>query len=160
MGIDPGSRCTGYGIIWRKGSQQGHIAHGQIHLRDDDVSTRLYHLHQSLYDLITKHHPHEVAVESIFTHRNSQSALKLGQARGAVLVAAASQSLPVAEYSPRAVKQAVVGYGNADKNQVQTMIRTLLSLKEKPPSDAADALAIALCHSQHQRYNTKIQSAT
>lgn len=146
LGIDPGSRVTGYGLIWTERSKQGCITHGCIRTLAEDFSDRLHEIYSNLKTLIEEYRPHEAAIEKVFVQKNVQSALKLGQARGAALVAMASMGLKVAEYSPREIKQATVGYGAASKEQIQQMVTSLLQLKIKPPTDAADALAIALCH--------------
>jgi len=160
LGIDPGSRFTGYGIICDKGAnQQVCITHGRIQLTQKDTSARLYYIYEQLNEIIRTYQPHEISIEQIFFHINAQSALKLGQARGAALVAAASQAVPVTEYSAKQVKKAVVGYGAASKAQVQHMITTMLKLKETPETDAADALAIALCHCHSQRLARKLAAA-
>lgn len=156
IGIDPGSRVTGYGIIWSQGSQQGYITFGQIKTKAESLNYRLQQIEEGLRNLIATHQPNEAAIEQVFTFHNHQSALKLGQARGAALVATAVYALPVAEYSARQIKQAVVGYGAATKAQVQHMIRMLLQLEKVPPADAADALAIALCHAISSRLTKKL----
>ncbi len=159
IGIDPGSRCTGYGIILVNGSKQTCITFGQIVVRSADLNQRLHQIQDELTKIISTHRPTEAAIEQIFTVRNHQSALKLGQARGAALVATAASALPVAEYSARQIKQAVVGYGAASKAQVQHMVRVLLKMKESPAADAADALAIALCHANSQQLNKVLGGA-
>ncbi len=146
LGIDPGSNTTGYGIIELNGNHATHITHGNIRLKDTRLDDILRNIHQSLSTVISEYQPEEVAVEKVFMHRNADSALKLGQARGAAIVACAVQSLPVFEYTATQVKQAIVGKGHAAKQQVQHMIKVLLCLPKAPPTDAADALAIALCH--------------
>ena len=156
IGIDPGLSITGYGIIWSQGSQQGCITFGQIKTQTKFLNYRLYQIKKGLCNVITAHQPNESAIEQIFTFHNHQSALKLGQARGAALVATAVYALPVAEYSARQIKQAVVGYGAATKSQVQHMIRILLQLKKVPTADAADALSIALCHAISSRLTKKL----
>lgn len=157
LGIDPGSVRTGYGVIEISGAAQfGCLTHGHIYARGGDMSQRLLHIHQELLTIIQTHQPHEVAIEQVFMNQNAQTALKLGQARGVALVAAASYALPLAEYSPRKIKQSVVGYGAAAKTQVQHMIKVLLKMSESPQADAADALAIALCHCYHRQYSLKI----
>jgi len=148
IGIDPGSRLTGYGIIRSEGNQTFYLASGYLKLAAVDVSSRLQQIFSSLQEIVTQHQPHEAAIEQVFMHANPNSALKLGQARGAALVALGS--VPVAEYSARQVKQAVVGYGAAKKEQVQQMVGRLLNLSVKLQADEADALAIALCHA-HSR---------
>jgi len=159
LGIDPGSRCTGYGIIWTKGSNYGCIAHGQIRTKGNEVNQRLQQIQQGLINIIETHDPDEAAIEQIFTLRNPQSALKLGQARGAALAATAARNLPIAEYSARKIKLAVVGYGAATKTQVQHMVSALLKLQTPPKSDAADALAIAICHANTKRYQQHVSQA-
>lgn len=151
LGIDPGSRCTGYAILSSQRDEQQLITHGFIRCQQTDVSARLYHIHQRLSEIIEEYQPHETAIEQIFTCANPQSALKLGQARGAALTTTAKYALPVSEYSARQVKQAVVGYGAATKTQVQHMVRSLLKLTSTPQADAADAIAIAICHANQQR---------
>lgn len=151
LGIDPGSRVTGYGVIWVQGQQLRYISSGCIRTpAQGDLAPRLQAIYQGVADLIYDHQPQEVAVEQVFFHRNARSALKLGQARGVAIAGATVQGAIVAEYSPRRVKQAVVGYGAADKAQVQQMVKRLLCLNGLPATDAADALAIAICHA-HQR---------
>ena len=156
IGIDPGSRITGYGVIWSQESRQGCIAFGQIKTNSESLNLRLQQIDNGLRHVIATYQPQEAAIEQVFTLHNPQSALKLGQARGAALVATASQTLPVTEYSARQIKQAVVGYGAATKMQVQHMVRMLLQLVKAPPVDAADALAIALCHATTQRLSEKL----
>ena len=160
LGIDPGSHTTGYGIIWTQGSKQGCVTYGQIHAKAADLNFRLQHIQENLLTLIKMHQPHEAAIEQVFTFHNPQSALTLGQARGAALVATAIYALPVSEYSARQVKQSVVGYGAASKSQVQHMVTLLLKLKQEPQSDAADALAIALCHANSRRLKQHLKKST
>ena len=147
IGIDPGSRHTGYGVIRIEGNQSFHIVSGAIHLTTLSLPERLQKIFVSLRAIIEYHQPNEAAIEQIFMHENPGSALKLGQARGAAIVAL---TVPVSEYSARQVKQAVVGHGAAKKEQVQHMVGRLLNLPDKLQADAADALAIALCHA-HSR---------
>lgn len=149
LGVDPGSNATGYAVLEVSGSRTRALDHGVIRMPREPLPARLKTLHERLSAIVRLHQPHEVAVEQVFTAVNVKSALVLGHARGAVLLAVASVS-EVYEYSPRAVKKAVVGYGQADKQQVARMITSLLSLSEVPAQDAADALAIALCHA-HMR---------
>lgn len=147
MGIDPGSRITGYGIVEMDGPRSRYIASGGIQTDSSrPVPERLKTIFESIADLIREYQPMEVAVEQVFMHRNPDSALKLGQARGAAICAVVVAGLPVSEYAARAIKQAVVGSGAADKTQVQRMIALLLNLPALPQSDAADALAVAICH--------------
>ena len=150
LGIDPGSRITGFGIIDARGDEVSLVRHGVIKAGKGEFTERLGIIFEGLQQLIEEHAPTEVAVETVFISHNANSALKLGQARGAAVCAAISRGLPVAEYSPRSVKQAIVGRGGADKVQVQHMVAVLLQLQEQPAEDAADALAVALCH-QHTR---------
>lgn len=147
MGIDPGSRITGYGLIDMDGSRSHHVASGCIQTGSGrPLPERLKTIYESITELVRRYQPDEVAAEQVFMHRNPDSALKLGQARGAALCAVVMAGLPVSEYAARAIKQAVVGSGAADKAQVQHMVSLLLSLSALPPPDAADALAVALCH--------------
>jgi len=147
MGIDPGSRITGYGIVEMDGPRSRYIASGGIQTDSSrPVPERLKTIFEGIARLIQEYQPMEVAVEQVFMHRNPDSALKLGQARGAAICAVVVAGLPVSEYAARAIKQAVVGSGAADKNQVQRMIALLLNLPALPQSDAADALAVAICH--------------
>lgn len=151
LGIDPGSRITGYGVIEIAAGAPDRatcIAQGVIRTRGGDFPDRLGAIFAGVQDLIHAHRPAQVAVENVFVSRNPSSALKLGQARGAAITAAVSLGLPVSEYAPRLIKQAIVGRGGADKAQVQHMVCVLLSLREALAEDAADALAVALCH-QH-----------
>jgi len=159
IGIDPGSRFTGYGIVADQNNTQTCVLQGRIAVQGNNIAERLFYIYSELKQLISTYQPHELAIEQVFFHRNAQSALKLGQARGAALVAAAAQSLPIAEYSPKQIKQATVGYGSANKAQVQHMICALLKLKEIPETDAADALAIAICHCQSRRLARKLLKA-
>jgi crossover junction endodeoxyribonuclease RuvC len=146
LGIDPGSRHTGFGIVDCDGSQARYVASGAISTNGDDLSARLRCIFEEVRQLIAQYTPAEIAIERVFVHRNADSALKLGQARGAALCGAFAGAVQVFEYSPREIKLAVVGSGNADKVQVQHMVKALLSLKSRVGVDAADALAVALCH--------------
>ena len=153
LGIDPGSRFTGFGIIEVHGDHAVCITHGVIKTGGGEFPQRLGVIFSDLQDIIRDHRPQQVAVESVFISRNPNSALKLGQARGAAICAAIARGLPVSEYSPRSVKQAIVGRGSADKVQVKHMVAVLLQMKEDIAEDAADALAVALCH-QHTQQTT------
>lgn len=146
LGVDPGSRITGYGVIRNTGRQLEYLDSGCIRMGEKPMAERLQIIYQGLASLIDQFRPDEFAIEQVFMARNPDSALKLGQARGVAIVAAANSALPVYEYSARQVKQAVVGKGSADKSQVQHMVQTILTLNRRPQADAADALAIALCH--------------
>ncbi len=159
LGIDPGSRAMGFGLIEYQHNQNScrYVASGVIRVSQESMIERLLEIDQNLKEIIQRYQPSEGAIESVFMHQNVSSALKLGQARGVAMVAMARGGLQVAEYAPREVKKAVVGYGGADKAQVQGMIKAILHLNKAPPSDAADALAIALCHFQFQLYQQKIR---
>lgn len=146
LGIDPGSRITGYGVIDVHGARSRHVASGSIATPHGEMPERLKHIFDAVTAVIHAHQPAEMAIERVFVNRNADSALKLGQARGVALVAAAICGLGIHEFSAREVKQAVVGRGGADKAQIQHMVRVLLGLATTPAPDAADALAIALCH--------------
>jgi crossover junction endodeoxyribonuclease RuvC len=147
LGIDPGSRITGYGIVKKSGNRLIHIDNGAIFTDTAlDFPGRLKKIFDGLVEVIAQYKPDQVAIENIFFSTNAQSALKLGQARGAAIVAAVHCGLPVAEYSALQVKQAVVGQGRAEKGQVQKMLKALLGLPETAQADASDALAVAICH--------------
>ena len=151
LGIDPGLRKTGWGVVVSEGSRLSFVACGCI---ESDgaapLGERLRQLHEGLQRVLATQKPHEAAVEETFINRDPQSALKLGQARGIALVVPALAGLDVAEYAANLVKKTVVGVGHADKKQVQAMIRVLLPKAETSSADAADALAVAICHAQHR----------
>jgi crossover junction endodeoxyribonuclease RuvC len=149
LGIDPGSRITGFGVIDLKLHNSKYVVSGCIRIRSNSMPLRLQEIYTNLNEIIEQYQPNISAIEQIFMHRNAASALKLGQARGAAIVACVQNNLPVYEYAPTRIKQAVVGKGHADKIQVQHMVKVLLSLPKTPQADAADALAVALCHTQH-----------
>jgi crossover junction endodeoxyribonuclease RuvC len=159
LGIDPGSRLTGYGIIEQHGSQLRYVCSGCLRVSGDSLADKLGMIFSDLSALVREFQPHEMAIERVFMARNADSALKLGQARGAAICAGVMQELPVAEYSPREIKQAVVGKGSADKAQVQHMIRVLLSLPATPQADAADALAVAVCHGHRGQTLARVPEA-
>ncbi len=146
LGIDPGSRVTGYGVIRQVGRQLTYLGSGCIRTNTTALPERLRLIYAGVSEIITQFSPDYFAIEQVFMAKNADSALKLGQARGAAIVAAVNQSLPVFEYAARQVKQTVTGTGAADKAQVQHMVRTLLKLPANPQADAADALAIAITH--------------
>ncbi|MBV4365123.1 crossover junction endodeoxyribonuclease RuvC [Erwinia sp. BNK-24-b] len=146
LGIDPGSRITGYGIIRQVGRQLTYLGSGCIRTNSTDLPSRLKLIYAGVSEIITQFQPEYFAIEQVFMAKNADSALKLGQARGAAIVAAVNHDLPVFEYAARQVKQTVVGIGSAEKSQVQHMVRTLLKLSANPQADAADALAIAITH--------------
>lgn len=148
LGIDPGSRTTGYGVISVAHQKITYLDSGCIRTPDGALSVRLLEIFNGICELMETYHPTEVAIEQIFMHENASSALKLGHARGAAMVACASHRVSVYEYTPRHVKQSLVGYGAATKEQVKHMVMQLLLLSKAPQTDASDALAIAICH-QH-----------
>ena len=155
MGIDPGSRITGYGLISKEGNRLIHIDNGAIFTQSaKDFPQRLEQIFTGLSAIIAQYQPDAVAVENIFLAKNAQSALKLGQARGAAIVAAVNVGLSVFEYTALQVKQAVVGSGRAEKVQVQQMIKALLNLPEVAQEDASDALAVAVCHAHSAGMNS------
>lgn len=146
LGIDPGSRLTGYGVIRQTGRQLTYLGSGCIRTAVDDLPTRLQRVYAGVSEIILQFSPDMFAIEQVFMARNADSALKLGQARGAAIVAAVNNNLPVFEYAARLVKQSVVGTGAADKKRVQHMVKLLLKLPANPQADAADALGIAITH--------------
>ncbi|TAM11448.1 MAG: crossover junction endodeoxyribonuclease RuvC [Nevskiaceae bacterium] len=149
LGVDPGSRITGYGVIEVSGPRVVHVASGAIRCRPAAaLAERLKVIYAALADVLAAQHPDEVAVESVFVRRNVNSALVLGHARGVALLALAQAGLEVHEYAPAQIKSTIVGNGRAEKRQVQYLVRALLALHEPLQPDAADALAIALCHSR------------
>ena len=153
LGLDPGTAITGYGLVRRTGNRLSGIDFGVIRTpAGRPLPERLLAIHHELGRLLAGHRPEVVAVEQLFFCNNARTAMAVGQARGVVLLAAAEAGLAVAEYTPLQVKQAVVGYGKADKRQVQEMVRILLALRDIPrPDDAADALAVAICHAHTVR---------
>lgn len=155
LGIDPGSRVTGYGIVDVGGRKVEYVDSGCIRVAEEDMPVRLMMIHQGITQLIAQYHPQEFVIEEIFVHKNPNSALKLGQARGVAICAAVLGGLPVSEYAAKSIKQAVVGKGGAAKDQVQHMVKILLGRSGKIQSDAADALAVALTHAHHLQ--TRIQ---
>jgi crossover junction endodeoxyribonuclease RuvC len=146
LGIDPGLRMTGFGVLEKTGQSLSYIASGVIRTQDGRLPDRLQTILVSLGEVIALHQPQQIALEKVFVNVNPQSTLLLGQARGAAICAAVLAKLPVEEYTALQVKQAVVGNGHADKEQVQEMVRRLLRLSGVPSPDAADALACAICH--------------
>ncbi len=146
LGIDPGSRLTGYGIIEMQERKAIWVTSGCIRMKAANLAERLREICEGIQSLLDEFQPNEMAIEQVFVHRNPSSALKLGQARGAAMSMVALRAIPVSEYSPTQIKQAIVGRGNAAKAQIQHMTMTLLGLSKLPQEDAADALAVALCH--------------
>ncbi len=155
LGIDPGSQNTGYGIVDWQGGEARYVASGAIRTRGAEFPPRLRQIFEGVQALVREYTPDEVAIERVFMHRNADSALKLGQARGAAICAAYSASPVVFEYAPREVKLAVVGQGGALKEQVQLMVKTLLRLQGELGPDAADAIGLALCHA----YSREVRAA-
>jgi crossover junction endodeoxyribonuclease RuvC len=153
LGIDPGTAATGYGVVERTGSKLRAVDYGCFETTPaDELPRRLMYIHQAITELIAEHKPELVGVERLFFNRNVQTAFAVGQARGAVLLAAAEAGLPVFEYGPHEVKMAVTGYGRAAKSQVQRMVQVVLGMSVLPrPDDAADALAVAICLAHAQR---------
>ena len=156
LGVDPGSRKTGYGIINQVSGSATYVTSGVIRVPDVSLPERLKVIFDSISEIIETFMPQEFAIEHVFMAKSAASALKLGQARGAAIVAAVHHQLPVSEYEARKVKQAVVGNGGAEKLQVQHMVKTLLKLPGSPQEDAADALAVALCHANTQQHMIRI----
>ncbi|HPC87074.1 MAG TPA: crossover junction endodeoxyribonuclease RuvC [Smithellaceae bacterium] len=152
LGIDPGSHVTGWGIIDRSGNYLRHVAHGEIKPRRDSLlSEILLDLSSRLGAVIAEAAPQAVSLENIFYGKNVRSLIRQAQVRGVVIYACADRGLPVFEYSPLEVKKAVVGYGRAEKRQVQMMVKAILKLSSVPPADAADALAAAVCHANFMK---------
>jgi len=159
MGIDPGSQCTGFGIVEEQKGKLVSVHWGAVRAKaKQGFPERLKSIYQALVETIQEFTPEEIAIEDLFFASNAKSALKLGQTRGVAILAAANMDRPIAEYSPLEVKQSVVGYGRADKVQVQAMVTRLLNLKTPPqPFDACDALAIAICHTHSAATKRKLQ---
>ena len=150
LGIDPGSRAAGYGVIEVTKDRLSFVCCGVIRVDPkQSFPERLLEIHQGISEVIENHQPARVAIEEVFMAKNPSSALKLGHARGVLVLAAMQRKLPLGEYTPRQIKQAVAGYGNADKAQIQHMVKVILSLAKSPSHDAADALAVAICHANH-----------
>jgi crossover junction endodeoxyribonuclease RuvC len=146
LGIDPGLRITGFGVLDKAGQTLSYVTSGCIRTPHGELPARLKAILDGLGEVIAQHHPHQIALEKVFVNANPQSTLLLGQARGTAICAAVMHGVPVAEYTALQVKQAVVGRGHAAKEQVQEMVRRLLALSGAPTPDAADALACAICH--------------
>lgn len=151
LGIDPGSRLTGFGVVDIAGDRAAYVASGSVDSTEGDFPQRLRQIFESIGEIVTEYRPQVLAIESVFVHKNAGSALKLGHARSAALCATFATELDVFEYAPREIKQAVVGTGAATKEQVQHMVVSLLNLSGSPSPDAADALAAALCHGHRRR---------
>lgn len=159
LGIDPGSRVTGYGLIETDGRRSRHLHSGCIRTVSNDFATRLGEIFRGVQAVLLEWQPQEVAVEQVFMSRNAASALKLGQARGAAISAIVTLDLPVFEYTPATVKQGLVGNGRAEKEQVQHMVRVILGLQGSMALDESDALALALCHAHSHATRRQIEAA-
>ena len=152
LGIDPGSRVTGYGIVEQAGGRIIRVDHGEIRIRNGEPFTRcLSRIFDELIAVIERNKPDAIALEDIFYGKNVKSLIKQGHVRGVALLAASRSGVPAYEYTPLEVKKAVVGYGQAEKHQVQMMIRAILQLEETLPPDASDALAVAICHTNTRK---------
>lgn len=161
LGIDPGSRVTGYGIIRvDENNKFNYIDSGCIRTEGENLSVRLLEIFNGIREIMDSFKPDEMAIEQVFMHQNPNSALKLGHARGVAMVACASHLIKIHEYSPREIKQAVVGFGAAKKDQVKHMVVNLLMLSKPPQNDASDALAIAICHSHMKNSMLRKSSKT
>jgi len=156
LGIDPGSRLTGFGILDFRGDTAEYVASGTVRSLDGAFPDRLRQIFESVSGIVAEYRPDIVAVESVFMHKNAGSALKLGHARAAALCATFGHGVEVVEYAPREIKQAVVGKGSATKEQVQHMVVSMLNLAGTPSPDAADALAAALCHGHQRRLRARL----
>ena len=159
LGIDPGSRLTGFGVIDFSNDTPLYVASGTVRSVDGDFSDRLRQIFESVGSLVEEYRPDAVSIETVFMHKNAGSALKLGHARSAALCATFKRGASIHEYAPREIKQAVVGSGAATKEQVQHMIVTMLDLAGTPAPDAADALAAALCHGHRRRIDGQLANA-
>ncbi len=159
LGIDPGSRITGYGVIDIEGNHAKHVANGCVRVKGETLAEKLHQIFSEIDEAITTYQPEEVSIEKVFMHKNADSALKLGQARGVAIAACATRGLEIFEYTANQVKQATVGKGHAKKEQVQHMVKVLLRLPAAPQEDAADALAVALCHANSQQHLRRLVQA-
>ncbi len=155
LGVDPGSRITGYGLVEKKNNDMTCIHSGLIRPPNKTpFYKRIYNIFESMVDIMSRYQPQEMAIEDLFYAKNIQSSLKLGHARGAVLIAATQCNIPIFEYTPLEIKKSVVGYGRADKEQVRSMVQVILRIKEDLPLDASDALAAAICHINWSRFES------
>jgi len=160
LGIDPGSRLTGFGVIDETATGYKYVASGCLRIKGDNFPLRLKQIFAGISDVVEEYQPTEMAIEQVFMHKNADSALKLGQARGAAICAVQLFDIPVFEYAAREIKQAVVGKGSADKLQVQHMVKILLSITGELQIDASDALGISLCHSNFQQTQRRLTQGT
>jgi crossover junction endodeoxyribonuclease RuvC len=159
LGIDPGSQCTGFGVLDVAGPRLAYVASGVIRTPHGDFAARLCEIFNGVRSVVAQYRPQEIAIEKVFVNRNPDSALKLGQARGAAICGTAEANAAVFEYATRQIKQAVVGSGGAEKTQVQLMMRSLLRLEGAIAADAADALAAAVCHALRGQVRTSLALA-
>jgi crossover junction endodeoxyribonuclease RuvC len=159
LGIDPGIKTTGYGLIEVENKDMKMVDYGTINTStQSDFAVRLKKIYDGVIEIIGKYHPAEMAIEEAFYHKNVRTAMILGHARAAAILASVNSSVEVSEYSPLKIKQAVVGTGSASKEQVQFMVKTILNLDEKPtPNDAADGLAVAICHINRSRFQNALK---
>ena len=160
LGIDPGSRLTGFGVLDFQGDTPSYVTSGTVKSIDGAFADRLRQIFESIGGIVEEFRPDIVAIESVFMHKNAGSALKLGHARSAAICATFGHNVEVFEYAPREIKQAIVGSGSASKEQVQHMVTTLLQLDGTPQEDAADALAAALCHGHQRRIRNRLTAAS
>lgn len=159
LGLDPGSRLTGFGVVDFVENRAVYVASGSVRSAEGSFAERLKLIFRAVGEIAAEYRPHAVVIESVFVHRNAGSALKLGHARSAALCATFERNIEVFEYAPREIKQAIVGTGAASKAQVQHMVASLLNLEGQPAPDAADALAAALCHGHACRLQTRLAGA-
>ena len=151
IGIDPGLRHTGWGVIQAEGTRLSYVADGAVHsVNEDDLATRLLQIHQQILVVLDEFKPDEAAIEETFVNKDARATLKLGQARGVVMLAPVLRKIGVAEYAPNVIKKTVVGVGHAEKDQVKHMVKILLPRAQLNTADSVDALAIAICHAQHR----------
>lgn len=157
LGIDPGSRATGWAVMSQRSGRYALHDAGVIRgARDSELATRLVLIHEELLGLIARYQPDQVAIEAIFKHKSAESALRLGHARGVCLLTAASHGLPLSEYNPMTVKQSIGGHGRAGKGEIQLLVQRLLGLTEPLPQDASDAAAIAMTHLSRARFQARL----
>jgi crossover junction endodeoxyribonuclease RuvC len=159
LGIDPGSQCTGFGVLDAAGPRLTYVASGVIRTPHGDLAARLCEIFECMRRIVAEYRPQEIAIERVFVNRNPDSALKLGQARGAAICGTVNANALVFEYATRQIKQAVVGSGSAEKAQVQLMMKTLLKLEGPIAADAADALAAAVCHALRGQVRASLELA-
>ena len=159
LGIDPGSLKTGFGIIEHEGSRSTYVTSGIIRLPKAPLPERLKVIFDSVTEIVEEYSPRELSIEEVFMARDPKAAIKLGQARGAAIVAASSRDASLHEYSPNEIKQAITGRGHAEKQQIQHMVKILLGLTKSPATDAADALAVAICHGNIRESKARLAKA-